>query len=130
MIDLNNFLFFISMIAIGLPVEIVLVKFYDRHNHSNLHFSFFRYILFIILPIIGFFILVIQGNLSLIKVFVVFAFIGTFIEWLIGYSYQSILRKNLWTYHRLSIQGHTSFLSIPLWGLSGVLFWLLAKLFV
>jgi len=67
---------------------------------------------------------------QLLLVCLSFALVGTFLEWLIGFFYHKIVGQKLWTYHRYSLSGYTSLLSIPLWGLAGALFWLLAKIFI
>lgn len=50
------------------------------------------------------------------------------LEWLVGFSYRVIMGENMWTYHRLELYGFTSFLSLPLWGLIGVVFLLLTQI--
>jgi uncharacterized membrane protein len=60
-------------------------------------------------------------------VFLFFAVIGTFMEWLIGFAYENVVGKILWTYDKFNINGYTSYLSIPLWGIAGVVFWLIAN---
>jgi len=63
-------------------------------------------------------------------VFALFAFWGTLLEGLVGFSYHMIVGQRLWTYHRYGIYGYTSLLSVPIWGLLGILMWFLARVFV
>lgn len=55
------------------------------------------------------------------------AVFGTLCEWVLGWAYHRALGSRLWEYKRLSISGYTSVLSMPLWGITGILFVLLAK---
>lgn len=72
----------------------------------------------------------INSGLSVLQVYLVFALVGTFLEWIIGFMYRQIVGEKLWSYHRYAIAEYTSFLSIPIWGLAGVLFWVLAQMFI
>lgn len=86
--------------------------------------------IFFFLPAVSLIVLVAHVGMSLLYVFVVFALAGTAFEWLIGFFYHQIIGQRLWTYHRYTISGYTSFLSVPFWGLAGVFFWLLSQVFV
>ena len=63
----------------------------------------------------------------IIELFFYSAVVGTVLEYGVGVVFQKIFHRNLWTYERFSIGGHTSYLSIPIWGVAGIVFWLLAK---
>ncbi len=67
-------------------------------------------------------------SFAIFKMFIVSAIVGFLAEWFFGFIYHKVLNKRLWTYNRLSIKGYTSFLSIPAWGIAGVVFWFLSKL--
>lgn len=49
-------------------------------------------------------------------------------ELVVGFVYHKTLNRRLWQYNRLSVGGYTSVLSIPMWGIAGVVFWALSKL--
>ncbi|MEK7628710.1 MAG: hypothetical protein AAB421_04835 [Patescibacteria group bacterium] len=52
---------------------------------------------------------------------------GTMMEWLVGWAYHQALGTRLWEYKRLAIQGYTSWLSIPLWAIVGVMAYLFSR---
>lgn len=94
------------------------------------HYSFGRYFYYLIIPFSAVaFALIATSDINLLLVFFTFSLLGTALEWLAGFAYQMIVGQKLWTYHRHSIGGYTSFLSVPLWGIGGVLFWLLVQIF-
>ncbi len=130
--EIKNVLIFIGMLATGVMLEDVLVKIYSLLTHKNLrrvHFSYGRYGFLMLSPILTVILFSIKQNIDLATIFISFSLAGTALEWLVGFSYHQIVGQRLWTYHRYSLQGYTSLLSIPLWGLGGVLFWLLANAF-
>lgn len=131
--DLKNVLVFISLLATGVLLEDVLVKFYTLITNKSVrkvHFSLGRYAFLMLTPMLTIILFSIKQNINLTTIFISFSVAGTALEWLVGYSYHQIVGQRLWTYHRYSLKGYTSLLSIPLWGLGGVLFWLIAKAFV
>lgn len=95
------------------------------------HFNTGRYIYYLITPVTALtFAFIATSSIKLLYVFFVFSLLGTFLEWLAGFAYHMIVGQKLWTYHRYSIGGYTSLLSMPLWGIGGVLFWLLVQIFI
>lgn len=95
------------------------------------HFNTGRYIYYLITPVTALtFAFIATTSIKLLYVFFVFSLLGTFLEWLAGFAYHMIVGQKLWTYHRYSIGGYTSLLSMPLWGIGGVLFWLLVQIFI
>ncbi|MEK7164933.1 MAG: hypothetical protein AAB779_03225, partial [Patescibacteria group bacterium] len=87
------------------------------------HFSIWRYLLFFGIPLATVAGLVEDDGLSLVASFFAFAVVGTLFEWMVGFAYHKTMGSRLWTYHFYSINGYTSFASIPLWGLAGVIGW-------
>jgi uncharacterized membrane protein len=123
---------FLLSIAFSVGFEIILSKihFHElglKKKHQVVHFKLSRYFFLISMPILIMLLMSYLVSASILKYFIFFAAIGTILEYCIGYSYQMIVRQRLWTYNRYSIQGYTSLLSIPLWGLFGALLYLLAK---
>jgi len=91
-------------------------------------FRWSEYIAIIIWPllaVVGFAIFV---DVKMLSLFFVSCAVGFLFEYLVGLVYHRTLNKRLWTYNRLSVQGYTSLLSIPLWGVAGILFWLIGKM--
>jgi hypothetical protein len=132
---MNQFFYpiiFLLSIAFSVGFEIILSKIYFQElglkkKHQIIHFKLSRYFFLISIPIIIMFLMSYLISASILKYFIFFATIGTILEYCIGYSYQTIVGQRLWTYNKYSIQGYTSLLSIPLWGLFGALLYLLAK---
>jgi len=126
---LHEFLLFNLFVVGGVFVEFVIFNphfFSTGHWKKKYHFSIFRYTFLLLFPFIGFFILLHRIGPPVGTIFVVSCAMGTLLEWCIGSSYHAIVGQRLWTYHRLSFMGdYSSVLSIPIWGLAGIYFWLL-----
>lgn len=98
---------------------------YGRHTKK---FRWSEYLFIIIWPVAVIIVLTLTFNPKIITLFVVSMIAGTLFEYLIGLVYDKTLNKKLWVYKKLSIQGYTSVLSMPLWGVAGVIFWAIGKL--
>lgn len=129
----NEFLLFLFLVVGGVVLEAIVEKLYfsiTKKKFKEHHFSFSRYFYLLLFPILATIVIIQRNTSTLFTVFLTFSLIGTFLEWLIGFFYHKIVGQRLWTYHRYSWSGYTSWLSMPLWGLAGVLFWLLARVFI
>lgn len=65
-----------------------------------------------------------------IGVFYLFALsclVGFALEYSIGKAYHKTLNRRLWTYGKYSVGGYTSLLTFPMWGVAGVVFWLVSR---
>jgi hypothetical protein len=126
----SNFFLFLGLVIFGVIVEILLAKLYYhiRKRGKNGHFYIGRYLFLLLFPLIASGLMIHRIGIPLLGICLIFALLGTFLEWLIGYSYHTIVGQRLWTYHRFAITTYTSFLSIPIWGMAGILFWLLANM--
>ncbi|TSC62028.1 MAG: Uncharacterized protein Greene041614_762 [Parcubacteria group bacterium Greene0416_14] len=117
----NEFLLFNLFVVGGVCVEFVILNpsyFKTGHWRRRYHFSMFRYVFLLLFPSIGLFILMKHIGVSIVGgIFLLSCIAGTILEWCIGCSYHAIVGQRLWTYHRSSLAGYTSLLSIPLWGL-------------
>ena len=98
------------------------------YGRKTTEFRWSEYIAIIIIPIFFIVFLILYYDFAILKLFIVSASIGFIGEGLIGFVYDKVLNRKLWTYNRLSIKGYTSYLSIPLWGIAGVMFWFISKL--
>lgn len=115
---------FLFIIIFGVGLEVLFSEKYFKHR--LVHFKFSRYLFLLSIPFVGVFVFTYILGFSIIKWFIIFALVGTILEYCIGYSYYKVVGKNLWTYNKYSINGHTSYLAIPLWGLGGVLLYLMS----
>ncbi len=100
-----------------------------KKHYKKYHYSFARYLIFLSVPLISTVFITRFVGASILNIFLIFAFLGTFLEWLVGFSFHMVMGQKLWTYSKYNINTYTSFLSIPLWGIAGVFFYLLAKYF-
>lgn len=127
---MNEFLLFVCMVLGGLLLELLARRMHyslTKIHYKEHHFTWGKYLFFFSFPLVSLLILWSRAGWSFLQVFIIFALVGTFLEWIIGFSYYQIVGVRLWSYHKYAITKYTSFLSIPLWGLAGVIFWLLAK---
>lgn len=132
MTGIETFKFTLLFFAIsfgGVFLEVFLFKMFHREGKNGKMnvFSYSKYLLMLIPPFLGLVILTAKVGPDPLKMFLISVVIGPILEWFIGYFYHLFSGERLWTYHKLSISGYTSWLSLPFWGNAGVLFWLLAK---
>ena len=64
---------------------------------------------------------------KIVLLFVKSAIIGIVLEYGLGIVYHKTLNRRLWSYDKFSLGGYTSWLTIPMWGVAGVIFWLIGK---
>ncbi len=127
MSPISNLAIFLTTITFGVGLEMIFSKILTKHR--IVHFMLSRYIFLLSVPIITVLIMSYLVNIKLLYFFLIFSIIGTLIEYCIGLSYKTIVGQKLWTYHKYSVQGYTSLLSIPIWGLCGVLMYFLSVIF-
>lgn len=125
-----EFFLFSVIIVFGVGVEVGISWLFPRAKIKIKKFNIIRYLFLLLFPILGIILMVYRSGMVMAIVFAAFSISGMVIEGLIGFAYHQILGHRLWTYHRLDLSGYTSLLSVPLWGMAGVLFWLLARIFV
>ena len=98
------------------------------YGHKTRRFRWREYFALIFLPIGCVVYLAISVNILILNMFLVSAFVGFLLEYIIGLAYHKSLNKRLWKYHKFSVDGYTSLLSIPIWGIGGVVFWLISEM--
>ena len=98
------------------------------YGRKTTNFKWSEYVAIIIIPVAFIIFLIYYYDFGILKMFIVSAVVGFAAEGFIGFIYNKVLNKRLWTYNRFSIKGYTSLLSIPLWGIAGVVFWFISKL--
>lgn len=101
-----------------------LAYLYGRRTRA---FRWREYVALVSAPIVCCLALYFVYGIEIIYLFVASMFVGFALEYSIGLAYHKVLNKRLWTYDRLSVGGYTSLLSIPMWGIGGVIFFMLAK---
>lgn len=123
-------LIFLALIIGGLFIESFISQihyFVFKKGFKKYHYKFGRYLFFLLFPTLALIFSFMHTSQTVFYVFAVFSIVGTTLEWLAGFAYHMVVGQRLWTYHRFSIGGYTSLFAIPLWGLGGVLFYLLEK---
>ena len=67
-------------------------------------------------------------DIRVLDLYVRSALVGFSLEYLLGLAYHQTLNERMWTYTHFDVHGYTSFLTLPFWGLGGVIFWMLSKI--
>lgn len=91
-------------------------------------FKWSEYLAIIILPIFCIIALAFIVDFKIFILFGISSLVGSLGEYTLGFVYHKTLNKRLWTYERLSFDGYSSLLITPVWGIAGVVFWLLSKI--
>jgi len=129
-----DFFTFISIVIGGVVLEVVILHtffFLTKRKAETKKFSVIRYLYLLSFPLLATYILFFRTDERLLKVFIFFSIFGAVIEWLVGFFYHKVVGQKLWTYHYFPwFNSYTSWMSMPLWGLAGVMFWLAARMFV
>lgn len=116
-------LYYFTFVLIGL----FLAYLYGRHTKNFLWREYFAILAFPLLGIIG---LVLKLGWVPLKIFVAASLIGPILEWLVGFFYHKTMGSHLWLYERYPLPGrYTSWLTLPIWGMGLLLFWLILKNF-
>ncbi len=91
-------------------------------------FRWREYALLLLVPVIGCLGLSYLYGVKVVYLFVTSALVGFALEYALGLAYHKTLNRHLWFYSRLSVgNGYTSLLTFPMWGVAGVVFWLLSQ---
>ena len=67
-------------------------------------------------------------GIKIVYLFVSSMVVGFLLEFSLGLAYHKTLNKRLWSYSRNSVGGYTSWLTLPMWGVAGIVFWLLSTM--
>jgi uncharacterized membrane protein len=90
-------------------------------------FAWGTYLLLILTPVLCSLSLAYFYGIKVIVFFVSSSIIGFILEYLLGLIYYKTLGEKLWAYSRYNVGEFTSLLTFPMWGVAGVIFWLLSK---
>jgi len=99
-----------------------------RYGRKTKRFKWSEYMALLIWPVLFVLAFAYFVDVKILSLFLVSCFVGFVLEYILGFAYHKTLNKKLWTYKRLSLNGYTSLLSIPFWGVAGVVFWFLSKM--
>ena len=118
----------ISIATILLLMSLIGVYVAYLYGHKVKRFRWSEYIILLIVPVIGCLGLSYIYGIKIIYLFGLSAIVGLALEYSLGLAYHKTLNKHLWYYSRLSVgDGYTSLLTFPMWGVAGVVFWLLSQ---
>lgn len=98
------------------------------YGRKTKKFRMSEYLAILIGPLLSVCLLVYIYGIKILILFLESSIIGFCFEYLFGFLYHKVLNKRLWNYYRFSLNGYTSFLSMPLWGIAGIIFWSIAKI--
>ncbi|MBI3558975.1 hypothetical protein HY085_01135 [Candidatus Gottesmanbacteria bacterium] len=127
------FVIFALMLIVGIVLEYILEKTHllvFKKKHKTHYFPVSKFLYFLIFPLISILFVASQLQIPIILGFLIFSIVGTTAEYFLGYSFYQIVGRKLWTYHTYPIGGYTSWLSVPLWGVGGIIFWLISRLII
>jgi hypothetical protein len=119
-----------SLLNLGLFFFILtLIGFYLAYlyGHRTKRFRWSEYCLIIIWPALFVVILAIRIDIEVLKLFIISCIAGFGLEYSLGFIYHQVLNRRLWVYKKFSVNGYTSWLVLPVWGIVGVIFWYLGK---
>lgn len=111
-------------------IMLTLVGFYLAYlyGRKTKYFRWREYLALIVWPILFVVAFAYFVDIKILSMFLVSSFVGFVFEYIVGLAYYKTLNRRLWNYTRLTFGGHSSLLSIPLWGVTGVFFWFLSKM--
>jgi len=111
-------------LLVGSVIAIYLAYLYGRKTKK---FRWREYFALFCVPVLGSLSLSFFYGIKILYFFVVCGIVGFALEYIIGLAYYKTLNRRLWTYGKYSVEGYTSFLTLPLWGTAGIIFWMLAR---
>lgn len=118
--------FSLILIAFG-SLSLLGMYFSILYGRKTKAFRWSEYIALVSVPVVCSLGLAYFFGPNVIALFIKSAIIGLILEYCLGSAYHKTLNKRLWTYERFNLGGYTSWLTIPMWGVAGVIFWLISK---
>ena len=98
-----------------------------RYGRKTKKFRWSEYFAMIFVPVAGCLAFAFFYGVTVIYFFALSCLVGFMLEYGIGMAYHKTLNRRLWTYGKYSVGGYTSLLVLPMWGVAGVVFWLLSQ---
>jgi hypothetical protein len=126
--DVSNFLDLTAFLIITIGGSFLVAKTAGRLFHDH-KFRPSRYFLLILSPLIASIVAYDRVGVEILYLFVIVGFLGFILEYGTGKVYSIVVGRRLWRYYRDNLNENTSWLSMPLWGFAGILFFLLSRLF-
>ena len=98
------------------------------YGRKTKKFLWREYVALIAAPVVGCLGLTYFYGIDIVYFFAASSIVGFIMEYVIGKAYHKTLNTRLWTYGKYNVGGYTSLLTFPMWGVAGVVFWLVSKL--
>ncbi len=117
-------LFIILCFALASAAGFYGAYLYGRRT-KTFHWS--EYIALMAGPLLGCLVLATFYGMAMVYLFIASSVVGFVLEYGTGLMYHKTLNRRLWTYGKYSVGGYTSLLTFPMWGVTGVVFWLLSR---
>lgn len=95
-------------------------------SRKTKRFRWSEYVALMCVPVLGSLGLAYFYGFKIIYFFFVCSVVGFAFEYILGKAYHLLMHQRLWTYGKYSVEGYTSLLSLPMWGVGGVIFWMIA----
>lgn len=126
-------IFFVGMV-LGLFGEVFVALLSEAIHHKpfRIHhtFSLGKQISLFLLPVWGILAVLLFGHsIGVVMLFFASAVVGTIFEFLTGYFFYRVFEVKIWTYKYGALGTFTSIYSIPYWGIGGILFFTVGKIF-
>ena len=113
------------LILIGSFVGFCFAYWYGRRTRK---FYWSEYLALVGVPVAGCLALALLYGKGVVYLFFLSAGVGLLLEYSAGLAYHLVLHERLWTYGKFALKGrYTSVLVLPMWGVGGVISWLIAK---
>ena len=113
-----------TFLLLGSVIGMYVAYLYGRKTKR---FRFSEFALLLAVPVLGSLGLSYFYGEQLIYFFIASSVVGFVLEYGLGLMYHKTLNKRLWTYGEYSVEGYTSLLALPMWGVAGVIFWMLSR---
>jgi uncharacterized membrane protein len=98
---------------------------WGRHTSK---FRWSEYFMYIAGPLIAVGLIAIKHGTEVYTLFIISACVGFTVEYVLASTWHAVQSERLWHYKKYSLKGYASYVLIPLWGVAGVSYYLLAKL--
>ncbi len=118
----------ISQGLVLLLVSLVGMYFASLYGRRIKRFRWVEYVLLLATPIVASLSLSYSYGVKIFYLFIASAIVGFILEYALGRIYHITLNRRLWFYQKYNVAGgYTSYLTIPIWGVAGIIFWLLSQ---
>ncbi len=110
----------------------VTVGFYlaYRFGRNKTSFTWSAYIALLLPPTLVVLWYAYYVNIKVLVLYAVSAIVGFMAEYILGFTYHKVLNRKLWKYDTdaYAVAEYTSWLTLPMWGIAGFVFWMVAKI--